>query len=79
MTGGRCFAAAHLDHFHPPRVLRPNVQRTQVPRCSPDTLVVRARTQRPNMPFRSLSVEETPRVYEQLYADEFQFRKATGK
>jgi hypothetical protein len=61
------------------KALRPNVQRTQVPRCSPDALVVRARTHRPTAPFRSLSVEEAPRVYEQLYAGEIRFRKAMGK
>ena len=61
-----------------PKVLRPNVQRTQVPRCSPDALVVRARTQRPKTPFRLLSVEEAPRLYEQLYADEIRFRKERG-
>lgn len=61
-----------------PKALRPHVQRTQVPRCSPDALVVRARSQRPKMPFRPLSVEEAPRLYEQLYADEIRFRKETG-
>ncbi len=62
-----------------PRALRPNVQRTQVPRCSPDALVVRARAERPKTPFRPLSIEEAPRVYEQLYADEIRFRKTTGR
>lgn len=61
------------------RALRPNVQRTQLPRCSPDALVVRARSERPKLPFRPLSVEEAPRLYEQLYADEIRFRKGTGK
>jgi len=62
-----------------PPALRPNVQRTQVPRCSPDALVVRARAERPQTPFRPLSIEEAPRVYEQLYADEIRFRKTTGR
>jgi len=62
-----------------PRALRPNAQRTQVPRCSPDALVTRARAQRPKTPFRPLSVEEAPRLYEQLYADEIQFRKTAGR
>lgn len=61
-----------------PKTLRPHVQRTQVPRCSPDALVVRARSQRPKMPLRPLTVEEAPRLYEQLYADETRFRKETG-
>jgi hypothetical protein len=60
-------------------IQRPNVRRTQLPRCSPDALVVRARAERPKTPFRPLSVEDAPRVYEQLYADEIQFRKAMGK
>ena len=60
------------------KALRPNVQRTRIPRCSPDALVARARAERPQKPFRALSVEEAPRVYEQLYADEIRFRKATG-
>jgi hypothetical protein len=62
-----------------PKVLRPNVQRTQLPRCTPDALVVRARAERPKTPFRPLSVEEAPRLYEQLYADEIRFRKTMGK
>jgi hypothetical protein len=62
-----------------PLALRPNVQRTQVPRCSPDALVARACAERPKTPFRPLSVEEAPRVYEQLYADEIRFRKTTGR
>lgn len=62
-----------------PKVLRPNVQRTRLPRCSPDTLVARARSERPKRPFRPLSIEEAPRIYEQLYADEIRFRKATGR
>ena len=62
-----------------PRALRPNAQRTQVPRCSPDALVTRARAQRPKTPFRPLSVEEAPRLYEQLYADEIRFRKTAGR
>jgi len=62
-----------------PRFLRPNVQRTRLPRCTPDALVVRARAERPKTPFRPLSVEEAPRLYEQLYADEIRFRKAMGK
>jgi hypothetical protein len=62
----------------PPRATRPNVTRTQVPRCSPGALVTRARNQRPGTPFRPISVEEAPRVYEQLYADEVQFRKAAA-
>ena len=62
-----------------PKALRPNVRRTQVPRCSPDALVARARSERPKLPFRPLSVEEAPRLYEQLYADEIRFRKAAGK
>jgi hypothetical protein len=61
-----------------PKALRPNVQRTQVPRCSPDALVARARTERPKTPFRSLTAEEAPRLYERLYADEIRFRKALG-
>ena len=58
-----------------PRALRPNAQRTQVPRCSPDALVTRARAQRPKTPFRPLSVEEAPRLYEQLYADKIRSRR----
>jgi hypothetical protein len=61
------------------RALRPNVRRTQVPRCDPATLLARARAERPNAPFRPVSVEEAPRVYEQLYADEIRFRKTTGQ
>ena len=62
-----------------PKLLRPNARRTQLPHCSPDALVARARTERPKTPFRALSVEEAPRVYEQLYADEIRFRKAMGR
>ena len=62
-----------------PPTARPNVERTQLPRCSPDALVVRARADRPKIPFRPLTVEEAPRVYERLYADEIRFRKAMGK
>lgn len=62
-----------------PRLLRPNVQRTRLPGCSPDALIVRARAERPKTPFRPLTVEEAPRVYERLYADEIRFRKAMGK
>jgi hypothetical protein len=62
-----------------PRLLRPNVRRTRLPGCSPDALVVRARAERPKTPFRPLSVEEAPRLYKQLYADEIRFRKAMGK
>jgi hypothetical protein len=61
------------------KVLRPNVQRTRLPRCSPDALVIRARSERPKLPFRPLSIDEAPRLYEQLYADEIRFRKSTGK
>lgn len=61
------------------KVLRPNAQRTQVPRCPPDALVARARRERPATPFRPLSAEEAPRLYEQLYADETRFRKSIGK
>jgi hypothetical protein len=60
-------------------VLRPNVQRTQLPRCSPDALVARARAERPRKPFRPLTVEDAPRVYEQLYADDVRFRKSMRK
>jgi len=62
-----------------PKALRPNVQRTRVPRCSPDALVARARRERPATPFRPLSVEDAPRLYEQLYADEIRFRKSVGE
>jgi hypothetical protein len=62
----------------PPRATRPNVTRTQVPRCSPSALVTRARNQRPNTPYRDISIDEAPRLYEQLYAEEAQFRKAVG-
>jgi hypothetical protein len=62
-----------------PKTARPNVERTQLPRCAPDALVVRARADRPKTPFRPLTVEEAPRVYERLYADEIRFRKAMGK
>ena len=62
-----------------PKIQRPSVRRTQLPRCSPDALVVRARAERPQAPFRPLTVEEAPRVYEQLYADDIRFRKAMGK
>ena len=62
-----------------PRTLRPNVQRTQLPRCPPDALVARARAERPKTPFRSLSVDEAPHVYEHLYADEIRFRKTIGR
>jgi hypothetical protein len=62
-----------------PKALRPNVQRIRLPRCSPDALVARARSERPKLPFRPLSVEEAPRLYEQLYADEIRFRKSAGK
>jgi len=41
--------------------------------------VVRAHAERPQTPFRPLSIEEAPRVYEQLYADEIRFRKTTGR
>ena len=61
-----------------PKVLRPNVQRIQLPRCAPDALVTRARAGRPQRPFRPISVEEAPRLYEQLYAEEIRFRKARG-
>lgn len=62
-----------------PKILRPNVQRTRLPGRSPDALVARARNDRPKRPCRPLSVEEAPRLYEQLYADEIRFRKAKGK
>jgi hypothetical protein len=58
---------------------RLNVQRIRLPSCSPDALVARARSERPKLPFRPLSVEEAPRLYEQLYTDEIRFRKSAGK
>ena len=61
-----------------PPTLRSNVQRTQLPRCIPGALVARALAERPKAQCRALSVEDAPRVYEQLYADEIRFRKATG-
>jgi hypothetical protein len=61
-----------------PKALPPTIQLTQLPRTSPDALVARARARRPQGPFRPLSVEEAPRLYEQLYADMIRFRKRIG-
>jgi hypothetical protein len=62
----------------PPKRQRPNAQRVQFPRCSPGALVLRARQQRPQGSVRPVSIEDAPRLYEQLYADEIQFRKQQG-
>jgi hypothetical protein len=59
-----------------PKELPPNVQRAQFPRCTPGALLLRARAQRPKGETRAISIEEAPRIYEQLYANDIQFRKA---
>ena len=61
-----------------PRVTRPNVTRARFPRCAPDELVKQSRAMRPGSGFRPVSVDEAPRVYEELYAEEIRFRKGTG-
>ena len=50
----------------------------QFPRCAPDELVKQARAKRPGDRFRPISVEEAPRIYEELYANEIRFRKGIG-
>jgi hypothetical protein len=61
-----------------PGALLPNVMRVQLPRCTPNALVEQARTLRPALGFRSISVDEAPRIYEELSAQAIRFLKGKG-
>jgi len=75
---GKLFSVTNSELPAPPAT-RPNVTRAQFPRCAPKELVKHALTRRPGSGFRLISVEEAPRIYEELYAEETRFRKAMGR
>ena len=74
---GKVFSVTNSE-LPAPRATRPNVTRKQFPRCKPDDLFKQARAMRPGSGYRSISVAEAPRLYEELYAQEIRFRKATS-
>jgi hypothetical protein len=75
---GKLFSVTNSE-LPAPRATRPNVTRAQFPRCAPNELIKQAYARRPASGFRSISVEEAPRIYEALYAEDIRFRKATGR
>lgn len=61
-----------------PRIQRPNVTRTRMPGVTPQDLVSHILKERPRS-FKPLRVEEAPRLYEQLYAEEIAFEKQNNE
>ena len=59
-----------------PKVERPFVTRTRLPRSSPAVLLEQARAQRPKDRFLPVSASEAAAVYQRLYAEEISFRKS---
>jgi hypothetical protein len=61
-----------------PRALRPQVTYTRLPGLAPTALFAQARTGRRRDGIRPISVDDAPRIYEQLYADSIRYRKEKG-
>jgi len=74
---GKVFSVTNSE-LPAPRFTRPGVTRMRYPRCLPNELVKHALTERPGSAFRSISAEEAPLIYEELYAEDIRFRKAKG-
>jgi hypothetical protein len=74
---GKVFSVTNSE-LPAPRATRPNVTRARFPRFVPGELVKKALAERPGAAFRPVSLEEAPRIYEELYAEEIRFRKGAG-
>jgi hypothetical protein len=74
---GKVFSVTNSE-LPAPRATRPNVTRAWFPRCAPGELVKQALAKRPGSGFRPTSMQEAPRIYEELYAEEIRFRKGAG-
>jgi hypothetical protein len=72
--GGRVVTFTNSELPAPPAE-RPGTTQVRAPGSSPTSLLVRARRQRPQEGFSPMTVEEAPRTYEGLYAEEMLFRR----
>lgn len=74
-ANGRVVSFTNTELPMPART-RPNVTRNRIPKCPPLDLIDRARKLPSGDALRTLSADDAPRVYEELYAAEIAFRKA---
>jgi hypothetical protein len=61
-----------------PKAQRPGLSNVRMPGASPRALLSRARTGRPGDGISAMTVEEAPRIYERLYTESINYRKAHG-
>lgn len=76
-TDGRC-ASVTNSKLPSAKFQRPHTFRKRLPGASPKQLLEQTLAQRPSGIYRTITVEEAPRIYEQLYAEETAFRKQMG-